>query len=82
MTTRSDVLEWDEGTLSSSVRKAYVDSASNGYIDDYAWVENKGLIVVGYLGGEKAPGEKSIPRPKAQVVLLKKGGEQVSCGVV
>lgn len=78
MTTRSDILEWDESTHSSSVRKAYVDSGTNGYIDDYAWVENKSLVVVGYLGGEKAAGEKTIPLPKAQIVLMKKSGHKVS----
>lgn len=68
-----DLVEWNPstagGTAGAGVRKVHRSTTDLYRVDDFAYSESKGIVVVPYLGVKQ---DKALSAPKNQVVLFKR----------
>lgn len=68
-----DLVEWNPSmagaTAGAGVRKVYRSTTDLYRVDDFAYSESKGIVVVPYLGVKQ---DKTLSAPKNQVVLFKR----------
>lgn len=68
-----DLVEWNSstagGTGGAGVRKVHRSTTDLYRVDDFAYSDSKGIVVVPYLGVKQ---DKTLSAPKNQVVLFKR----------
>lgn len=68
-----DLVEWDPsalgGTSRAGVHRVHRSTSDLYRVDDFAYSQSKGMVVVPYLGVKQ---DKTMSSPKHQVVLFKR----------